>query len=158
MKIVITAFLEPYDKWMRWLGWFFVALSQVFLAASIVVFVNDAMFVRSALQVDGRVTGLVEQPDRNGGVLYRSAVTFRDINGAEHSFVSSAATYPAMNAPGDKVTVYYQPSHPDQAALGSVFELWGTPVILGGMAIGYLVFGLLVLWIAAAIKKQKSIP
>ena len=106
------------------------------------VFKNILILTRFT-KTNGIVGGktYVASDDRRKEGLYETDVIFVTPDGKEHTVASSVRSNKARHAPGTSVPVYYHPSNPDEARLGTFFDLW-----LGVLGVGFFWFLLFILW------------
>ncbi len=118
-------------------GWQFLpvlVIAGVLLAVAVWLGLRTRAFVASAWNADGTVVA-VERGEgskrRNRSVPhYYPTVRFSTITGEEVAFVSEVGSNPAAHKVGDRVTVLYDPHHPEDARIRSFLQLWFVPSLL----------------------------
>ena len=114
----------------RWFWRAFLAIGVVVLIVGAVMFVLTVRFVAEAEHATGTVVDLSRRSNSEGTVLFYPVVRFVTANGETIEFVSSSGSAPALESPGDRVEVLYDPDDPSHAKLSGLFHLWFGPAIL----------------------------
>ena len=138
------------------LGGGFITLTAVWLIVSALgSYFHTHSFVKSALQAEGIVVRLV---DGTSPSVHYPIYVFQDADGKWHQVFTdvpgnergsmSPETKPANYKVRDKVPLLYLPDHPALAVRGTYWSLWKRPVVMGGLGVLDLLFGLAVLWVA----------
>jgi len=98
------------------------------------------------IRTDGSVTQIVRQTSSssNGGssMTFHPVVAFVTASGQQESFESSSGSSISYYSVGDKVTVLYDPAHPDNASIDSWTELWLAPTIVLFMGSVFFLVGI----------------
>jgi hypothetical protein len=128
-------------------GWFLIASGVICLLISGFFAIRTRNFLRTASRAEGIVIRLVEKrgESADSGNTFSPVYIFRDGGGYGHEILSSASSYPPLYAVGEKIGVYYQARHPEEARIDGFFELWGTSTIAGGVGTVDLVVGMVLL-------------
>jgi hypothetical protein len=105
-----------------------------------------AIFVVRAERAEARFAGAVSRVGgSHGGAFLHPTFAFTTRDGRSVRFTSSFGSTDQPYADGERVPVFYDPDHPEQARLSSFSTLWLIPAVLD--AIGLFVTGLAVfLW------------
>lgn len=82
-------------------------------------------------QAGGVVVDLAESRGDKGETMSKPVVEWTDPAGKRRRFTGSVASSPPSYSRGEKVTVRYDPSHPETARLDSFMENWFAAMILG---------------------------
>ena len=76
------------------------------------------------------------------GVLYYPVVAYRAADGVEYQLTGRSGRAERRYPVGEQVPVLFLSSNPSDARLKTLMGVWGTPVILAGLALVFLVVGL----------------
>ncbi len=136
------------------IGLVFSIVGLPFLVISIFVGVANYKFIHTADRAQGKVVELISSQDSEGSRTYRPKVSFQSTNGESHEYISSSGTNPPAHKVGDKVTLYYENSNPDNAKIDSFMDLWFLPAIMG--LLGVIFFGIGGCIIMFQIKKKQT--
>ena len=107
-------------------------------------------FAREAVRVEGTVVGFdmvrselpLLRSDESAGRLYYPIIEYRVAGGEERRVTGrTGAARPALQ-PGDSVSVLIGADRQD-ARLDSLMDVWGAPIVLGGLALVFLVISFL---------------
>lgn len=126
----------------------FTLAGAVMLIGAFLVYKNTRKFIERSIEVEGTVTELSTLGDDNS-TTYTPLVQFKDTNGTQVEFQSTASNSYAVN---DRLLVLYNPENPHKAKTKSFYSLWGGVIILG--AFGLIFFTLGGRMIANTIKKK----
>lgn len=135
----------------------------LFLAAAFelvlggVFYWRTANFIKSAQQTSGLIVELEKRESNDeSGATYYPIYTFTDNSGVEHRITARNGTYPPAFEVGEKVTILYPPNDPKDAEINSFWSLWLWPIILGGMALVEIIFGLLAIYVVPLVGRLIS--
>jgi hypothetical protein len=136
----------------------FTILGLIGLIVAGIILTHTRTFLESAIKTQGTVVDLVivksDHQNFSGGVQIRSSthpyapvVEFITTDGRRYSFTSSIRTYPPAYDVGEKVSVLYDETNPNDASINSFFPLWASTIIFGSLgtlfsAIGITMFGI----------------
>lgn len=121
----------------------FSLIGLVLLGVALYVTDGTREFVASAAIASGEVIDLIESRDSDGDSIYRPRVQFQTPDGRRREFTATVAANPAGFYAGEAVEVLYDPVRPSTARIDTFFQLWFTPLLLGGMGATFTLFGLL---------------
>lgn len=125
-------------------GLLILAIGLAFAGLAWWAYAHQAAFAASAARAEGVVLELVRHRGSKSST-WRPRVRF-EAEGVSHEFVDSAGSSPPAFAAGERVTVLYEPGHPEDAMVDSWVGRYLLCTILGGFAtLGCLVGGV-VLW------------
>jgi len=128
------------------IGLLIFALGLLFAGLAWWAYAHQAAFAARAARAEGEVLELVRSRGSKS-TTWRPRVRFQ-VDGVPHEFVDSAGSSPPAFAQGERVTVLYEPGHPEDAMVDSWVGRYLLCTILGGFAaLGCLVGGV-VLWTA----------
>lgn len=144
----------------RLFAWFFVgilcATGPFLLLIAGVTAVQRALFLHSAVSVEGQVIALRELP-----VKHRSRPSYAPV----FRFIAAdGQTYTVTSNIGDRQTawlgkpirVLYLPSHPQTARIDTFAQLWEGQLIPGGIGAAFSTIPLLILFRRRAAKSARS--
>ena len=97
-------------------------------------------FLSTAIATDGVVVELVRSRSSDS-TIYRPVVEFQTPNGELVEFTSSSGSNPPSYSQGEAVKVLYQEGSPEQAKINGFFDLWGVPIIIGGIGSVFFLVG-----------------
>jgi hypothetical protein len=105
--------------------------------AGIVNFIHHASLLRSSVTTKGEVfeysTFLSKHPGpqpAGGTEMYTPRIRFKTAEGNEVTFdYRSSSNHPGYDV-GDAVEVVYDPAHPDEASVLSIWDFWLEPLVL----------------------------
>ncbi|MEE8440900.1 MAG: DUF3592 domain-containing protein [Spirochaetia bacterium] len=76
------------------------------------------------------------------GVLYYPVIAYTPSGGAEHIFTGPSGRSKPQFQVGQEVSVLISRSDAGDARLNTLLGVWGTPIMLGGLAAIFLILGL----------------
>ncbi len=118
----------------------------VMLAANLSLHVFGAAAVATAVEI-------VQEPDSDGsGYVSCPKFTFHAANGKELLWQSHSCSNPSAWAQGERVRVFYYPSHPSYNVVDTFAQEWLRPLTFGLFAVCVLPFGVLPL----AIRRRRA--
>jgi hypothetical protein len=124
----------------------FGTVGLVMLTVGVGVAVSTVSFRMHAQQTEGTVVDLVPRHGSEGGTTYSATFEFKDLGGNVQRVTTGSSSNPAPADVGDKVTVWFDPEHPDEARMSGFMENWFLPLIFGffgvvftGIAAGFSV-------------------
>ncbi len=141
------------DKKMLPIVILFLCIGLFVMAIGVFFAVGQYQFAQTAQQTMGEVTALIPQTDSDG-TTYAPELGYM-VNGQRYSLVSNYSSNPASYAVGDSVVVFYDPTNPDSAKMGTTVALYGGPVIAGGIGIVFVCIGGIMLGVY--VKRKKDI-
>ncbi|HEU5297142.1 MAG TPA: DUF3592 domain-containing protein [Burkholderiaceae bacterium] len=117
------------------------AMSVLFLAGALWLFVRRWLIAANGINVEGRVIAH-EIRSSDDSTFYLPVVVFTDRQGAEHRFTAVAGGAEPRPSVGATVTVRYLPHHPNRAVIVSFLHMWAAPLAMlalgAGALVGYL--------------------
>lgn len=113
------------------------------------------IFVNTAWTADGVVVDLLPV-DSDGSTLYKPLVRFVTDRGQEVVFSTNSSSNPPGFSVGEKVEVFYQPANPTEAKINTVFQLWGGPLIIGGLGSIFFAIGFAMIMFAVVGKRRAA--
>lgn len=120
------------------------------LALGVWLFVDSWSLAVRGVQAEGSVVRVEERFERCGsdcgGIFYYPIVRFRPAVGEEVEF-RGHRNRQSLYRRDSQVSVLYDPEAPTVARIGTFGVLWAPPLVLGGLGLGLLAFGI-GLWIA----------
>lgn len=134
-------------KAFRILPWLIGVIGLGMLLGAGFLFQHTREFVASAEEAQGEVIDLVRSRKRIGSGMdqsatYKPVVQFSTNDGREVEFTSTTGSNPPAFTRGERVEVLYQPGTPERAKIASFFQLWGMPLIVGGIGAVFALLGL----------------
>lgn len=143
---------------MKLFAWVFGLLGAVCLGVGLAFLIHTQRFVDRAEVAPGVVIELLHTRDRDGDVLYRPLVGYQTAGGALVEFASTFESHPPAYEVGEKVTVLYDPTHPDEARLRSFFSLWGIAAVFGTLGSVFFLGGAGAgLWVHWQMRRQQRL-
>jgi hypothetical protein len=111
-------------------------LGLPFLALGLYQTAGTAAFVLHAERAEARFAGAVSRVGGNhGGTFLYPAFEFITRSGQSVRFTSSSGSTDQPYADGERVSVLYDPDHPEHARLGSFSTVWLIPTVLDAIGI-----------------------
>lgn len=86
----------------------------------------------------GTITRFESTAAKTGPTLYQTIVQYKTPDGVEREAGSLTKSSSVSSNVGDRVTVYYNPLHPEQAEIFTFRDSWLHIVVLG--SIGFILF------------------
>jgi hypothetical protein len=108
-------------------------------------------FLDGSVAAQGTVTGLVpvasasRSKNSSPKTSYAGAFSFTAADGMSYSVTSSTSSNPPEFKVGEAVAVRYDPRYPSQARIDSVRQVWGAPLVVGGMGTVFLAMAFVVI-------------
>ena len=129
----------------------FRVIGLLFAGIGAIVAVSTLFFVSRAYTAPGTVVDHeVEQnaitflrADERTGLLYYPVVEYRSTSGEMHQVTGRMGRASPRFEEGQQLTVLVAPADPSRARLNTVFGIWGSPIILGGLGALFLLLSLL---------------
>lgn len=125
-------------------GLLLLAIGLGFAALAWWAYAHQAAFAARAARAEGEVLAL-ERSRGSKSTTWRPRVRFR-VDGVSHEFVDSAGSSPPAFAVGERVTVLFEPGHPEDAMVDSWVGRYLLCTILGGFAALGCLVGSVLLW------------
>ncbi len=116
--------MDPIRATDKMLKYMFTLLGLVALGIGLVLTKHTLVFIEDSVLTEGHVIEL-DKIRSEGEYTFKPIVSYRDNNGYEYQFRSSAGSNPPRYAVGDQVEVLYKASLPEQAKIKDFFSLWG---------------------------------
>jgi hypothetical protein len=137
---------------MKLFGGVFATIGAALFVSGAVVAWNVQSFRAHASRADGTVVALVGSPNSGSTPV----VVFDGPNGEPVRIQGSVASSPPAYAEGEKVTVFYDPQNPKEASIDGFFDEWFVTVLLGGIGLVFMSFGVpVVAWTVLRGRKVK---
>ena len=112
----------------------------LFFGAVIFIYGSQYLFLKEANKTNGRVTGFIVP---KGKSLKRPVIEFYTPDQQKHTYYHSEGTNPPQYRQGEEVTIYYNPTNPEEACVGYSF----IPMII------LSIFGLVFTGVGIAMRK-----
>jgi hypothetical protein len=111
-------------------------------------FVSSQQFVKNSITASGTVIDIIQQTNTNhtnGSINYTYApkVSFTANDGKAYTFIPSTSGSSSSYHDGERVEILYNPLNPYDANIDSFWDIWGLPIILLVMGIGFSIIGVL---------------
>lgn len=113
----------------------------VLLGLTVFFLFKNLRVMLSFTRTTGTIVRFESTPTKTGSRLYQTIVQYKTPDGVEREAGSLTRTSSVRSKTGDRVTVYYNPLHPEQAEVFTFRDSWLHIVILG--SIGCILF---VIW------------
>jgi len=134
----------------------FVVVGLGMVVGAYFIYDYNVSFIESATETEGTVTELVQsRSSDNNSYYYKPVVRFNTSDGQIVEFMSSTGSNPASYSVGEKVTILYLPSDPQNAKIKGYFSLYGAAVIVGGIGSAFFLVGL-TFFIVTKLKNKKE--
>lgn len=125
----------------------FRVIGLIFALTGVVVAVTTGVFVTRAERVTGEVVDYATEQnaiafmrsDEPTGILYYPVVEYSLPGGGSYTITGRTGRSARAFEVGDRVGVLVATDNPERARLDTVFEVWGTSIILGGLGVLFLV-------------------
>lgn len=113
--------------------WMFFIPALVFFGLLSWFMYKNLRIIVSSTRTHGTIVGFDSIPSReiNGKSTDGQRVQFLDAHGRSHEAVAEVRSNPPSGNVGDRITIYYNPTNPDEAHIGSFMEMWLHIVIFG---------------------------
>jgi len=106
-----------------------------FLTWRISGFIERSQVAQGTVTALDPVTSNRSDSDSGAKVTYAPVFTFVTGNGKTVSVTSHSSSNPPEFALAEPVTVLYTPSDPEDARIDTVWQLWGVPLLVGGIGL-----------------------
>lgn len=108
--------------------------------------VHQKQTLSQATQANGTVVELERSPfigrrSVRHRYSYYPIVEFTTATGKRIRFRGGVASAPPIFHPGEAVTVFYEPSRPEEAKINTLSELWLLPLVAGGSGVLLILIG-----------------
>jgi Protein of unknown function (DUF3592) len=120
-------------------GLIFLLVGVAGLVGGIFTLVRTRSFLASAREAQARVVGMKERIGTERQVAYYPVLRYQTHQGSVKEIVSSVGSNPPRYKEGDSVVILYDPAKPESARIHTFFNVWGVPLILGGMGFLFLI-------------------
>ena len=114
------------------------------LVPGVIAFVSSLTFVAKAQRAEATFDGAVFR-NTSHGMMYFPEFTFRTKDGREMTFRSSFGSSDQEYAPGTKIVVLYDPSHPEHMQADTLWGVWLLPAVLLPPALLVVSIGIMIL-------------
>ena len=121
-------------KTLKILKYTFTVIGVAMLFGAFASYNSTSAFIDRATETSGIVTELVYSRSSDS-TSYYPVVAFQDASGREIVFQSRAGSNPPSFRRGERISVLYEPSAPENAQINSFFSLWGMSLIVGGLGL-----------------------
>lgn len=113
----------------------FLAVGLGLLTGAFYSYKHTATFLESAISTEGTVVENRYEAgsSSNDSGSYHAYIKYSSLDGSDVTFRSSVGTNPPSFKVGEQVKVYYDPQDSQNAQVGTFFQMWFLPVLLGGM-------------------------
>lgn len=127
-------------KTLKILKYTFTVIGVAMLFGAFASYNSTSAFIDRATETSGIVTELVYSRSSDS-TSYYPVVAFQDASGREIVFQSRSGSNPPSFRRGERVSVLYEPSAPENAQINSFFSLWGMSLIVGGLGLVFTLVG-----------------
>ncbi|AKM08082.1 DUF3592 domain-containing protein [Pelagerythrobacter marensis] len=124
-----------------WIGGAFLAVGLVFAAVGLWAWTEDRALSNGGARTTGTVMELERRYDSDNGSTFRPVVVFHDREGTRHQFVGNVGSSPPAYAPGETVSVIYDPAAPGRAIIDGFMDRHFVPLIFGGIGSVFAMLG-----------------
>lgn len=124
---------------MSGFGLIFLLVGVAGLVGGFFAMVRTRGFLASAREAQAEVVGLQQRVGTERQISYFPVLRYRTQQGAVKEIVSSVGSNPPRYKEGDSVAILYDPAKPESVRIHSFFNVWGMPLILGGVGVLFLI-------------------
>jgi hypothetical protein len=128
-------------------GIIFLVVGILLLGGAILAGMNTVSLLNEGVRTTGNVVEFLESYDDEGDLMYTPVFVFLDEQGQEQRVQSKISSSSPRFRQGQAVELIYRPGKPETADTTSFFDLWLLAGILGFMAIGFIAFGVVAIWV-----------
>ena len=111
-------------------SWIFFTPMAAVLGFATFFLVQNLRIVFTSTRTTGTVIAYDSAPSTNGSTVSRMNAEFVTPDGVRHEAHSVVRTSFTPKQEGDRVTIYYQPAHPDNAVIATFINFWLHVVVL----------------------------
>lgn len=148
------------NRTLIWIRWLLLLLGLGLLAGAGFLASRTSAFVSSAANAEGIVVDLESSTSTDSDGRRSSAahavVEFSPAGAPARRLRSSVDSSPPAFDVGERVTVLYDPANPARARIRATFELWGGPIILGGIGGVFALIGGILLLVSHAGRRREA--
>jgi hypothetical protein len=128
----------------RIIGPLFSLIGIGLLLGAIAMVVSTMNFRTKASATQGVVVDMIQSGGGSSGVMYKPVYEYQDQNGRTHRYTPSASSNPPAHRMGERMLIYFDPQHPEEAAASGFMATWFLPSIFGflGTIFAAIGFGL----------------
>jgi Protein of unknown function (DUF3592) len=106
------------------------------------LWLDTRAWLTRSVEAPGSVVEVVRVTDREtGAVSFAPRVRFSTADGRTVEFQSTYRSNPPAYSAGQSVTVLYDPSEPNAAAVSGLFAIWGLSIILALVGAAFVAVG-----------------
>lgn len=127
-------------KTLKILKYTFTLIGAAMLFGAFASYSSTSAFIERATETRGIVTELAVSRSSDS-TSYYPIVAFQDASGRQIEFQSRSGSNPPSFKRGERVSVLYEPSVPENAQINSFFSLWGMSLIAGGLGLVFTLVG-----------------
>ena len=135
------------------LKWTLFADGLVFCLIAIGAAINTELFIHKSVMTTGTVTELEQHQDEDGSVAFSPVFTFATSTGHAVIVHSNSSSNPPGFDVGEKVSLRYVPSDPENARIATFWQTWP---LAAGFGIGSVVSAAVGWFFAGRVNKRKA--
>jgi hypothetical protein len=144
LRVQLWAYLQFFLLVARWAC---LVCAPVFVCVGIAIGITHFRLSRNGLSVTGTVLRLqVHHDPDSGSDTYNPVFSFQTKTGEYMTVTSSYGSRPAAFAVGETVLVAYDSHAPSNAEIRTFPQMWGTPLLFGGVGVGFGCVALASFW------------
>jgi hypothetical protein len=106
----------------------------------VILFIRTRISISKAQKAKGKVIQSVYFPDENGGG-YAPMYQFRTLDGKSIEILDDLSSNPPRFQVGQEIDILYESANPEKARINKGLNLYFEPLVLGGMALIFLLAG-----------------
>ena len=133
---------------------FVLTVVAVLLAVAAGLSIHKALFLKHSSVAQGEVIASIARTDSEGTVNYCPQFNFVTADGRSYTVASSTCTNPASFAEHERVKVVFNPSNPKGAEIDSFLQIWFVPLVLGFIALAWLLFAAILFFFERWIRRR----
>ncbi len=139
---------SSFTTWLKVL----VILGVVGLLVAAAWFIHIQQFLAGAITTQGSISRIVEEFDSEGHLTYTPEIQFQDRNGQLHTIRTFISSNEGDYHVGEPMPVLYSPQNPDQATVGTFWEIYIGCILLLILSLAALISG----GVASTLLKQEE--
>ena len=126
-------------------GFFWLVVAAICFGFAIWTGSTSYEYVTEGLRTEGVVKGFKKSRDKEGTIMYRAVVDFRDKKGRLIRVYDSLSSSEKEYELKEKLELCYFAEEPTKAEINRFWPMWGTPFILSLMGLAFS-FGTFWIW------------
>lgn len=127
------------------IGIVFSLVGLLLVTIGVFIWIRTRLFMSKAQEVKGTVTNMLSSFSSEGGTTYAPVFKFTTQQGQVVEVAEKTYSSPPQFQTGQIVDILYDPQDPGRARIKKWFNLYFTPLLLGGMGITFGVVGVILL-------------